>query len=136
VIVQKLQEKFLEERQMGKNESANARADYDHPPKTADHDRDTSNYANFSSDLKTKPQDHKRHKLPRYGWMYAKTGSCKYGAQCKFKHIKKEDLPKHDEEAYVIQWANSLAKMDRKHTMALAQAKGGPNIGRKGFQLQ
>jgi hypothetical protein len=123
-IVQKLQEKFLEEKQMGKNESANVGIDHHHPPDTADHDRDASDYANFSGDLKPKPQYTKRSKLPKYCWMYAKTESCKYGAQCKFKHIKKADLPKHDEEAYVIQWANSLAKMDRKHTLALVQARG------------
>jgi hypothetical protein len=127
-MVQKLQEKYLEERQMGKNESANASISCDHSPGEMDHDHNqTSNYANFSGEQeprKPKTQDSRRTKLPRYCWMYAKTESCKYGPKCKFKHIKEADLPKHDEKAYVIQWANSLANMDRKHTMALAQAKG------------
>ena len=124
----RLQEKFLEEKAMGGLESANAVHANDETRM-----EESAYSATKASPWMTKPGGQKPNNLDRYCFLFAKTGECRYGTSCKFKYIKKSDLPPHDEVAHAIQWANSLANTHLKESAKLARATNSRTAWKKKY---
>ena len=126
--VNRLQDKFLEEKAMGGIESANAA----HGKEETSID-ESAYSATKPTPWMTKPGGQKTGKLDGYCFLFAKTGKCRFGTSCKFKHINKSDLPAHDEVAHAIQWANAIANTHLKQTAKLARVSTSRNAWKKKF---
>ena len=129
--VQRLQEKFLEEQQIGGLESANAVLDGSNTEESVySAMTPRGRWTNTPKQGGDKPG-----KLEvKYCWLFAKTGECRFGSDCKFKHIKKSELPEHDETAHIVQWADSIAKNQIANTALLAKTERSRNHWKKMYQ--
>ena len=126
-FVQRLQEKYLEEKQMGRPESANSVGE--------DESREQANFSGKPpGPWMTAPKGQKPKGAGAYCWLFAKTGECKFGEKCKFKHISKDNLPAHDEVAHVVRLFNSIAKTEHGNTAALVRARRSASHWKKQFQ--